>query len=221
MLRWTPRCGYAGSGSMGRRTAASSPWTSRSYIRLLPTRKIKTKFFILVLTLMWILHKYVSSWLGWSKKKLLNLCGFVAASSDFIQGDKDGWKWAFPCCRCSSTTTACWRRRASTPPTTAPPQSSWSSQTLSRSNPTKGGFFYQCWSWMFSFCFRYDITTELTGGPTLYGRNAQKVNIANFSFIILYLVSWKVVSSTGASGSTFDVTFFTSPLGSAINIFIL
>merc|ERR1719429_770139 len=42
---------------------------------------------------------------------------------------------------------------------------------------------------------RYDITTELTGGPTLYGRNAQKV-----------------VSSTGASGSTFDVTFFTSPL---------
>merc|ERR1719429_456087 len=42
---------------------------------------------------------------------------------------------------------------------------------------------------------RYDITTELTGGPALYGRNAQKV-----------------VSSTGASGSTFDVTFFTSPL---------
>jgi len=28
---------------------------------------------------------------------------------------------------------------------------------------------------------------------------------------ILY-VPWKVVSSTGASGSTFDVTFFTSPL---------
>ena len=66
---------------------------------------------------------------------------------------------------------------------------------------------------MCNFCFRYDITTELTGGPTLYGRNAQKVNIANFIFIILYLVSWKVVSSTGASGSTFDVTFFTSPLG--------
>jgi len=42
---------------------------------------------------------------------------------------------------------------------------------------------------------RYDITTELTGGPTLYGRNAKKV-----------------VSSTGATGNTFDVTFFTSPL---------
>lgn len=42
---------------------------------------------------------------------------------------------------------------------------------------------------------RYDITTELTGGPTLYGRNAHKV-----------------VSSTGVSGNTFDVTFFTSPL---------
>lgn len=42
---------------------------------------------------------------------------------------------------------------------------------------------------------RYDITTEITGGPTLYGRNAKKV-----------------VSSTGVSGSTFDVTFFTSPL---------
>jgi len=42
---------------------------------------------------------------------------------------------------------------------------------------------------------RYDITTELTGGPTLYGRNARKV-----------------VSSTGVTGSTFDVTFFTSPL---------
>jgi hypothetical protein len=42
---------------------------------------------------------------------------------------------------------------------------------------------------------RYDITTELTGGPTLYGRNARKV-----------------VSSTGLSGNIFDVTFFTSPL---------
>eukprot|EP00092_Neocalanus_flemingeri_P005637 GFUD01006071.1.p1 GENE.GFUD01006071.1~~GFUD01006071.1.p1 ORF type:complete len:337 (-),score=85.30 GFUD01006071.1:435-1445(-) len=40
---------------------------------------------------------------------------------------------------------------------------------------------------------RYDITTELTGGPTLYGRNAKKV-----------------VQSTGAD--SFDVTFFTSPM---------
>eukprot|EP00090_Calanus_glacialis_P046807 TRINITY_DN9374_c0_g1_i1.p1 TRINITY_DN9374_c0_g1~~TRINITY_DN9374_c0_g1_i1.p1 ORF type:complete len:337 (-),score=91.90 TRINITY_DN9374_c0_g1_i1:485-1495(-) len=40
---------------------------------------------------------------------------------------------------------------------------------------------------------RYDITTEITGGPTLYGRNAKKV-----------------VQSTGAD--SFDVTFFTSPM---------
>jgi len=40
---------------------------------------------------------------------------------------------------------------------------------------------------------RYDITTEISGGPTLYGRNAKKV-----------------VQSTGAD--SFDVTFFTSPM---------
>ena len=38
-----------------------------------------------------------------------------------------------------------------------------------------------------SFCFRYDITTELTGGPTLYGRNAQKVNIVET--VILYFTA--------------------------------
>jgi len=40
---------------------------------------------------------------------------------------------------------------------------------------------------------RYDITTELVGGPTLYGRGARKI-----------------VRSAGAE--TFDVTFFTSPM---------
>lgn len=45
---------------------------------------------------------------------------------------------------------------------------------------------------------RYDITTELTGGPTLYGRNASKVVSSG--------------SGTSSSGSNFEVTFFTSPL---------
>jgi len=40
---------------------------------------------------------------------------------------------------------------------------------------------------------RYDITTSITGGPTLYGRNSKKV-----------------VQSNGTD--SFDVTFFTSPL---------
>ena len=40
---------------------------------------------------------------------------------------------------------------------------------------------------------RYDITTAISGGPTLYGRNSRKV-----------------VQSLGAD--SFDVTFFTSPL---------
>ena len=40
---------------------------------------------------------------------------------------------------------------------------------------------------------RYDITTAITGGPTLYGRNSKKV-----------------VRSEGSE--SFDVTFFTSPL---------
>ena len=40
---------------------------------------------------------------------------------------------------------------------------------------------------------RYDITTAITGGPTLYGRNSKKV-----------------VRSEGTE--SFDVTFFTSPL---------
>ena len=81
---------------------------------------------------------------------------------------------------------------------------------------------------------RYDITTELTGGPTLYGRNAQKVEtnqwfcsvltdlkMVNFDFLWLWCLSRKVVSSTGASGSTFDVTFFTSPLGGKPDLFSL
>ena len=40
---------------------------------------------------------------------------------------------------------------------------------------------------------RYDITTAISGGPTLYGRNSKKV-----------------VQSSGTD--SFDVTFFTSPL---------
>jgi len=40
---------------------------------------------------------------------------------------------------------------------------------------------------------RYDVTTEIIGGPTLYGRNSKKV-----------------VHSSGTA--SFDVTFFTSPL---------
>ena len=40
---------------------------------------------------------------------------------------------------------------------------------------------------MCKHCFRYDITTELTGGPTLYGRNAQKVNIVES--VILYFTA--------------------------------
>ena len=55
----------------------------------------------------------------------------------------------------------------------------------------------------------------------MYGRNAQKVNFAQNYTCLYHLLPSKVVSSTGASGSTFDVTFFTSPLGNYKYLYLI
>ena len=142
--------------------------------------------------------------------------------------------------RCSWTTTAYSRRPGSTRPTTVPPLSSSSFPNLSRSNPTRGvkhwsnknksGIHFTALLWRRTdLQIRHNdranrrahlIRPERTKGANQWSCNfLTDLKMVNFDFLWLWCFSRKVVSSTGASGSTFDVTFFTSPLGGKPDLF--
>ena len=144
--------------------------------------------------------------------------------------------------RCSWTTTAYSRRPGSTRPTTVPPLSSSSFPNLSRSNPTRGvihwsnknksGIHFTALLWRRTdLQIRHNdranrrahlIRPERTKGANQWSCNfLTDLKMVNFDFLWLWCFSRKVVSSTGASGSTFDVTFFTSPLGVKPDLFSL